>query len=191
MLRGYSYQGSATRRGWADGIGTPGIGAGLKAATSRPGDWTMLLGAFAECLPMSHNRVTLDRSKVDSLGMPQTRIDFAYGENERKLVAHALEEARAMIGLMDAEILSESADVGSGGGAVHEMGGARMGRDPRTSVLDAHNRAHDIANLYVTDGSAMASSACQNPSLTYMALTARAAAHAAEQVKGGALSVPA
>ena len=191
MLRGYSYQGSATRRGWADGIGTPGIGGGLKAATSRPGDWTMLLGAFAECLPQAHNRVTIDHGKVDSLGMPQTRIDFAYGDNERRLVSHALEEAKAMIGLMDADILSESAEVGSGGGAVHEMGGARMGRDPRTSVLDAHNRAHDIANLYVTDGSAMASSACQNPSLTYMALTARAAAHAAEQVKGGMLAVPA
>ncbi|AXB78607.1 FAD-dependent oxidoreductase [Novosphingobium sp. P6W] len=191
MLRGYSYQGGATRRGWADGIGTPGVGAELKARTSSPGDWTMLLGAFAECLPMENNRVTIDPNKMDSLGMPQTRIEFAYGENERKLVAHALTEAKAMVGLMDAEIISESADVGSGGGAVHEMGGARMGHDPRTSVLNAHNQAHDIANLFVTDGSAMASSACQNPSLTYMALTARAAAYAAQALTNGALAVSA
>ncbi|KAG5731668.1 hypothetical protein E4T56_gene20997, partial [Termitomyces sp. T112] len=141
----------------------------------------MLLGAFAECLPYAHNRVTLDYKNLDPFGLPQTRIDFAYGENEARLLAHARDEAKAMLGLMDVDILAESADPGPGGSAVHEMGGARMGHDPATSVLNAHNQAHDIANLFITDGAAMASSACQNPSLTYMGLTARAAAYAAEQ----------
>lgn len=185
LLRGYSYQGGATRRGWADSINQAGLGAELKAQASQPGDWTMLLGAFAECLPYAHNRVTLDYKNLDPFGLPQTRIDFAYGENEARLLAHARDEAKAMLGLMDVDILAESADPEPGGSAVHEMGGARMGHDPATSVLNAHNQAHDIANLFITDGAAMASSACQNPSLTYMALTARAAAYAAEQVKSG------
>ena len=164
----------------------PALGAKeLKAQASQPGDWTMLLGAFAECLPYADNRVTLDYKNLDPFGLAQTRIEFSYGANESRLLAHARDEAKAMLGLMDADILSASADPGQGGTAVHEMGGARMGRDPATSVLNAHNQAHDIANLFVTDGAAMSSSACQNPSLTYMALTARAAAFAAEQVKSG------
>lgn len=187
LLRGYSYQGQASRRGWSEAIGKAGLGGDLTAQSEHPGSWTMLLGAFAECLPVESNRITLDHSKTDPLGMPQTRIDFAYGANERKLLAHALTEAKAMLALMNAEILVETAEPGLGGTAVHEMGGARMGRDPRTSVLNAHNQAHDIANLFVTDGAAMASSACQNPSLTYMTLTARAAAFAAQQVKDGVL----
>ncbi|WP_313807050.1 GMC family oxidoreductase [Sphingobium sp.] len=187
LLRGYSYQGNATRRGWADGIGLPGMGKALKHDVGHAGDWTILLGAFAECLPVASNRVTLDHMNRDPFGLPQTKIEFAYGDNERKLLAHALQEAKAMLALMNAEILSETAEPGPPGGAVHEMGGARMGRDPTTSVLNAHNQTHDIENLFVTDGAAMASSACQNPSLTYMALTARAAAFAANQLKTGAL----
>ncbi|CAN5153254.1 GMC family oxidoreductase [soil metagenome] len=187
LLRGYSYQGLAYRRGWNQAIGEAGTGAALKERLEHPGEWNMLLGGFAECLPAESNRVTLDMKNLDPFGLPQTRIDFAYGQNERDLLAHALEEAKAMLALMKAEVISQSAEPGLGGTAVHEMGGARMGRDPGTSVLNAHNQAHDIPNLFVTDGAAMASTACQNPSLTYMALTARAAAFAADQVKQGAL----
>jgi choline dehydrogenase-like flavoprotein len=186
LLRGYSYQGGASRRGWADKIGTPGLGDGFKVGAQRPGDWVMMLGAFAECLPRAENRITLDSQK-DPLGLPQTRIEFAYGDNEHKLLADALAEAKKMLALVDAEILKESVDPGPGGNAVHEMGGARMGADPTQSVLNKHNQAHDVANLFLTDGAAMASSACQNPSLTYMAFTARAAAYAADQLKAGAL----
>ncbi|WP_326522996.1 GMC family oxidoreductase [Sphingomonas sp.] len=187
MLRGYSFQGSATRRGWSDHIGKAGTGVALKRGMARPGDWTILLGAFAECLPRAENRVTLDHRNLDGNGLPQTRITFSYGDNERRLLAHARDQAKAMLGLIGAEILTESGDPGGGGGAVHEMGGARMGRDPATSVLNANSQAHGIANLFVTDGATMASSACQNPSLTYMALTARAAAAAAEMLRDGTI----
>ena len=187
LLRGYSFQGSASRRGWPEAIGTGGIGEALKSRLEQSGEWTMLLGGFAECLPAETNRVSLDRKILDPFGLPQTRIDFAYGENERKLLVHAHQEAKAMLALLNAEILAESVDPAQGGNAVHEMGGARMGKDPASSVLNAHNQAHDIPNLFVTDGAAMASTACQNPSLTYMALTARAAAFAAEQVRAGAI----
>lgn len=187
LLRGYSYQGSVVRRGWADGIGTPGIGTALKDRLAHPGDWIATLGGFAECLPRADNRVLLDRVQRDAFGLPQTRIEFSYGANEHRLLAHALQEAKAMLGLIDAEILSESTDPGPGGGAVHEMGGARMGRDPAQSVVNAVNQAHGVANLFITDGAAMASSACQNPSLTYMMLTARAAANAVDMLKTHAI----
>ncbi len=183
MLRGYSYQGGATRLGWADNLGAPGLGQGLVDSTAKLGRWSLLLGAFAECLPRADNRITLSTNARDQYGMPLTHIDFSYGENEHKLLRHALAEAKAMIAPLNATITNESIDPGSGGGAVHEMGGARMGADPRESVVDAFNRLHDVDNLFVTDGAAMSSTACQNPSLTYMAFTARAAAHAVERLK--------
>ncbi|KQX25011.1 MULTISPECIES: FAD-dependent oxidoreductase [unclassified Sphingomonas] len=187
LLRGYSYQGGAYRRGWARGAAMEGVGKAFKEKLHGPGEWNMLLGAFAECLPRADNRITLDRAKVDAFGIAQTRIDFSYGANERRLLEKAGREAKEMVALLGAQVLSYSEEPGLGGTAVHEMGGARMGKDPTTSVLNAHNQAHDVANLFVTDGAAMASSACQNPSLTYMALTARAAAYAAERIKQNAL----
>lgn len=188
LLRGYSYQGMAFRTGWSRAVGEAGLGDAYKRANRSPGPWHMLLGAFAECLPYKDNRVSLaTNGATDSLGMVQTQIDFSYRNNERKLLAHAHQEARRMIDLMDGEVVSGSAEPGLGGTAVHEMGGARMGRDPATSVLNRYSQAHAVPNLFVTDGAAMASSACQNPSLTYMALTARAAAFAVSQMKTGAL----
>ncbi|SKC05131.1 GMC oxidoreductase [Rhizorhabdus histidinilytica] len=181
--RGYSYQGGAYRRGWARGANRAGVGRAFKQELHAPGEWNFLLGAFAECLPRADNRISLDPTMTDPFGIRQTRIDFAYGDNERRLLAKAGQEAKEMVALLGAKLVSYSEDPGPGGTAVHEMGGARMGKDPASSVLNAHNQAHDVANLFVTDGAAMASSACQNPSLTYMALTARAAAHAAERVR--------
>lgn len=187
LLRGYSYQGMAFRRGWTRGMAKAGVGKALKSELHGPGDWGLLLGAFAEALPRAENRILLDPKHPDPFGIPQTRIEFSYGENDRKLLKHAETQAREMAGLINAEILASSGEPGLGGTAVHEMGGARMGKDPHTSVLNAVNQAHEVRNLFVTDGAAMASSACQNPSLTYMALTARAADAAVGLLKEGAV----
>lgn len=186
ILRGYSFQGMAYRRGWPRGGDRQGIGRVFKHDLRAPGEWTMMLAAFAEMLPVDSNRITLGKA-TDSQGIVQTHIDFAYGPNETKLLAHAQAEAKAMIGVMDAEIMSSSIEPGLGGSAVHEMGGARMGHDPATSILNGHNQMHGVQNLFITDGAAMASTACQNPSLTYMALTARAADFAVARLKQGAL----
>lgn len=187
LLRGYSYQGMAFRTGWSRGVAEAGIGADFKKANRAPGPWYMLLGAFAECLPRKENQIGLAKDgATDSLGIIQTRIDFDYSDNERKLIQHAHDEALKMVSLIGGEVVTQSAEIGASG-AVHEMGGARMGRNPQTSVLNAHSQAHDVPNLFVTDGAQMNSSACQNPSLTYMALTARAAAFAVDQLKSGQL----
>lgn len=185
LLRGFSFQGMAFRAGWPRGFHSAGLGEPFKAGLRRPGEWRMLLGGFAEALPVASNRVTLDPVKVDQYGMPQTRIDFAYSKNDLELLKVAERDAIEMVKLVGGEVLKSSVDPGPGGTAIHEMGGAAMGRDPATSVLNAHNQLHDAANVFVTDGAAMASSACQNPSLTYMALTARAAAGAVDKLKLG------
>ena len=121
--------------------------------------------------------------KTDANGVPQLRIDFSFGDNERKLLADAKKEAAAMLTAAGGKVLFGSDEPNPGGTAIHEMGGARMGRDASTSVLNRFNQAHDVPNLFVTDGAAMASSACQNPSLTYMALTARAADRALDLLR--------
>ena len=185
FLRGYSFQGGAYRAGWARGLAQPGLGANFKAGLRGPGDWKFVLTSFAECLPRAENRLSLEPSKVDRHGAPQLRIEFGFGENEQQALADARREAAAMLTAAGARVLFGSDTPNPGGSAIHEMGGARMGRDPATSVLGAANQAHDLPNLFVTDGAAMASSACQNPSLTYMALTARACDFAVNELKKG------
>ena len=187
FLRGYGFQGGASRTAWLRGAKQAGIGAEMKRQLHRAGPWKILLRAYAECLPRADNRVSLDHGKVDGQGLPQVRISFSYGANERALLADAESEALAMLRLIKADVLSHSAEPEPGGSAVHEMGGARMGRSPKSSVLNANNQVHEIPNLFVTDGAAMSSTACQNPTLTYMALTARASAYAAERLKEGQL----
>jgi glucoside 3-dehydrogenase (cytochrome c) catalytic subunit len=187
FARGYSFQGGAYRAGWTRGKQQAGLGADFKNALRGPGDWKFVLTTFAECLPRHDNRLTLDPKRTDADGAPQLKIDMRFGENERKLLADAKREAAAMIAKAGARVLFGSDEAHPPGSAIHEMGGARMGRDPATSVLNRYNQAHDIPNLFVTDGAAMSSSACQNPSLTYMALTARAAATAADLLADGSL----
>jgi choline dehydrogenase-like flavoprotein len=182
-VRGYSYQGGSLRRAWSRGGKEPGFGKDFKNGLKGPGEWVLVLGAFAECLPRAENRITLADSKVDKYGLKQVRIDFNFSANERTLIRHAHQEALRMVGLMDAEIMMSTDQLGAPGGSVHEMGGARMGRDPRTSVLNGFNQSHDVANLFITDGAAMGSTGTVNPSLTYMALTARAANHAVELMR--------
>jgi choline dehydrogenase-like flavoprotein len=178
FLRGYGFQGAAQRLDWSDRIGTPGIGADLKRRLSTLGPWSMSFWGYAECLPRPENRVTLDPTRVDAWGIPVLHIDAQWSANERALHHDMSVSASEMLDAAGAADIRPAMEPSIMGSANHEMGSARMGRDPKTSVLDAFNRAHDVPNLYVTDGSCMTSSGCQNPSLTYMALTARACDHA-------------
>jgi choline dehydrogenase-like flavoprotein len=187
FTRGYSFQGGAYQSGWPRGATRPGIGKDLKDDLRAPGPWKFALVGFAECLPRAENRITLDPVAKDASGLAQLRIRLKFGDNEHALLADAAEQAKAMLALTGATDILSFASPGPPGTAIHEMGGARMGHDPKTSVLNGHNQAHDIPNLFVTDGACMASSACQNPSLTYMALTARAADYAVTQLGANAL----
>ena len=182
-VRGFGYQGSAQRPGWVRGGAVPGFGAELKAALRDPGPWTMRVNGFGEALPDYDNYVTLDEERTDSYGLPQLRIHCEWKENElamRKEMAEAAAEMLEAGGATRVETYDHYLARGYGepGLGIHEMGTARMGRDPQTSVLNAYNQAHDVPNLFVTDGACMSSSACQNPSITYMALTARAVDYA-------------
>jgi choline dehydrogenase-like flavoprotein len=179
FVRGYGLQGGAGRDGWGRGAGEPGLGADLKARLREPGPWRMTFQGYGECLPRADNRVTLDPDRRDRYGIPELRVDVGWGDNERAMREDYKARAAEMLEAAGCRDVATYDDDGPPGFSVHEMGGARMGRDPRTSVLNAHNQSHDVPNLFVTDGSCMTSSACQNPSLTYMALTARAVDHAA------------
>ncbi len=186
--RGYGYQGGVMRQGWrpmADA--EPGVGAELKERVRHPGPWAIRLSGFGEMLPDPNNRVTLHASKTDEWGIPQLTIDCAHGENDKELGRRMLEDAKAMLIAAGATITAESGKLHPPGLGIHEMGTARMGHDPKTSVLNGFNQAHEVPNLFITDGAAMTSSGCQNPSLTYMAMSARAAYHATEFMKAGTI----
>lgn len=187
FVRGYGFQGEASRSSWQTTSNQPGFGADYKHAMREPAGWTMDLQGFGEMLPVADNRVTLHPTKTDPYGLAQIHLDVRFGENERKMRLDMAASAKAMLeagGCIEVEAFNLDTTVGLG---IHEMGGARMGRDPSTSVLNAYNQCHDIDNVFVTDGACMTSNACQNPSLTYMALTARAADYASRQMKAGRL----
>ncbi len=177
--RGYGYQGSARREPAAP----VGFGASMKQGMRAYGPWKFSMGAFGECLPYKDNRVTLDTAKVDRFGMPLMRFDVRFRENELKMMADARVQGEAMLKAAGLRNVTSSEGEHVPGDAIHEMGGARMGRDPRASVLNGWSQAHDATNLYVTDGAQMASVSCVNPSLTFMALTARATDHAVRALK--------
>lgn len=187
FLRGYSYQGGALQSGWTAAKRDAGLGADFKARATQVGPWRMVLVGFAESLPRASNRLTLDPAKTDKHGMPLLHVAFAHGDNEAKALADAKAEGAKMMEAIGGKVIMGFDKSGAGGSAIHEMGGARMGNDPATSVLNKFSRAHDVPNLFVTDGAQMASSACQNPSLTYMALTARGCDHAVALLKEGKL----
>jgi len=149
----------------------------------NPGPWYFDMGSFSECLPVHNNYVELDRSRTDAWGVPVLKINCAYGPNEKMLLQDAAIAAAEMLAAAGARDIQTFVEADAPGLAIHEMGTARMGHDPKTSVLNAHNQAHDIKNLFVTDGACMASSSCVNPSITYMALTARAADYAVSEMK--------
>lgn len=186
FLRGYGYQGSAYRMNWqAMARLTPGFGAEFKHSLRHPGPWAMNLGGFGECLPRAENRMTLHPTKVDGYGIPQVSFDFRWSRNELDIIEQIQLDAAEMLKAAGAVQVSTYNAEKVGGSAIHEMGTARMGRDPAESVLNGFNQAHDVSNLFVTDGAAMTSSSCVNPSITYMALTARAVDHAVTLMQDG------
>src|SRR5437016_1259964 len=183
LLRGYGFQGGADRAGWGRVASQPGFGVELKRGLHTPGPWHFSFYGFGECLPRPTNYVELDSEKVDAWGIPALRIHCEWSDNERKLLHDMSVTGAEMLEAASAHDVHSFTDDNPPGLTIHEMGTARMGRDPKTSVLNAHNQCHDVKNLFVTDGACMASTACQNPSITYMALTARAAAYAVEAMK--------
>ncbi|NUO38904.1 MAG: GMC family oxidoreductase [Gemmatimonadaceae bacterium] len=181
-LRGFGYQGSAGREGWSRAVAELGVGGAFKDQAAQPGAWTIGGTAFGEMLPNHENKVSLDTSRKDKWGLPVLKIDCATGENERRMrvdMAADMAEMLEQTGVKNVKTYDNQYFPGMG---IHEMGTARMGRDPKTSVLNAHNQVWDAPNVFVTDGSCMTSAACVNPSLTYMALTARAADFAVNEL---------
>ena len=187
FLRGYNIQGDGERQEWVDrSAETEGFGASFKEKIIKPGKWTVWMAGWGECLPYHENKISLDKELTDKWGLPLVKIDFSFKENEKKMMDD--------IQTSSLEILEKAGFRASGfnynkpgGSTIHEMGTARMGKDPNTSVLNEFNQLHKVKNVFVTDGSCMTSSACQNPSLTYMAITARACDYAAKQLKLGLL----
>lgn len=184
-VRGYGFQGSLTRTGGRPRANDAGIGAGLKERARAFGPWSIFISGFGEMLPNPDNRVTLHKTRKDRWGMPIPHIECVMGPNEAKMAKQILADGKAMVEAAGGQVLSQSTEPAEPGLGIHEMGTARMGRDPKTSVLNSFNQAHDVPNLFCTDGAAMSSSGCQNPSLTYMALSARAADHAVQLLKEG------
>jgi len=188
FLRGYSLSGSAMRETWGDFANKDGFGVDFKNAIKKAGSWHFGFNGSGEMLPRYENSVSLHPTKKDKWGMPQLHIECSYSDNEinmREDMADTAAEMLAAIGAKDIVKRNASPTEWPLGLSIHEMGTARMGKDPKTSVLNAYNQAHDVPNLFVTDGACMASSAWQNPSLTYMALTARACDYAVKQLKLG------
>ncbi|WP_369809248.1 GMC oxidoreductase [Oceanicoccus sp. KOV_DT_Chl] len=185
FVRGYGFQGVAFRMGWSASYKAPGFGTALKARLRKPGTWAMALMGFGETLPQKDNCMFLHPSKKDQYGIPQVSFNFNWHNNELKMRKDVSSQAVDMLNAAGATFAFGGDSMEDPGGAIHEMGTARMGRDPETSVLNQWNQAHEVANLFVTDGSAMTSSSCVNPSLTYMALTARACDYAVKQLKAG------
>lgn len=182
-LRGFGYQGGASRNGWGREIAELGIGGDLKDALSEPGPWGIGFTAFAEMLPYHENKISLDKNTKDKWGLPVLAIDCEIKENEKAMRKDMMENAKEMLEIGGMKNVNTYDSGYSPGMGIHEMGTARMGRDPKSSVLNAFNQVWDAPNVYVTDGAAMTSAACVNPSLTYMALTARAADHAVKELK--------
>jgi choline dehydrogenase-like flavoprotein len=184
-VRGFGYQGIASRENWSRDIAEMDIGGAYKDALGEPGKWLFGIAAFGEILPYHENKVTLDKNKKDKWGLPVLAIDAETKENERKMRIDMGEDAVEMLTVAGLKSVAKF-DNGYGmGSCIHEMGTARMGLDPKTSVLNKWNQVWDAKNVFVTDGACMASTACQNPSLTYMALTARAANYAVSELKKG------
>jgi choline dehydrogenase-like flavoprotein len=184
-LRGFGYQGTASRGDWSESVAEMGYGKALKDELLKPGSWQIGVTGFGEFLPYDDNRVRLSETEKDKWGLPQLEFDVEFKENEYNMRKDIKAEIVSMFkaaGFKNVEPYEESSGPGLG---IHEMGGARMGHDAKTSVLNKHNQLHTVTNVYVTDGAFMSSSSCVNPSLTYMAFTARAANHAVEQLKKG------
>jgi choline dehydrogenase-like flavoprotein len=186
-VRGFGYQGGASRQGWNREIAELSVGADFKDALSEPGNWSMGMGGFGEILPYHENKITLDKTKKDKWGLNVLAFDVELKDNEKKMRIDMLNDAKEMLEAAGVKNVSGRDGDGTPGRGIHEMGTARMGRDPKTSVLNGNNQVWDAKNVFVTDGACMTSASCVNPSLTYMALTARAADFAVNELKKGNL----
>ena len=184
-LRGFGYQGAASRTDWTGHIKELTLGKPIKELVQQPGPWKMGILAFGETLPYHDNKMTLNRNLLDVNGLPTVTFDVEWKENEHEMRKDMVADAVEMLEVSDFKIVQPLNMMSYPGQGIHEMGTARMGRNPKTSVLNKWNQVWDAQNVFVTDGAAMTSSACQNPSLTYMALTARAADYAVENLKKG------
>lgn len=184
-IRGFGYQGGASRTSWQRGVAEMGVGKDFKESLIEPGDWTFGMTGFGECLPYQENRVTLNKEKLDKWGQPTLTIDCEFKENEMKMRKDMMADAAEML---ESAGLKEVVTYDNGsfpGMAIHEMGTARMGKDSKTSILNSFNQVWSVKNVFSTDGACMTSAGCQNPSLTYMALTARACDYAVKELKKG------
>jgi choline dehydrogenase-like flavoprotein len=186
-VRGFGYQGAASRQGWSREVAEFSIGGDFKDALTEPGKWTMGMGGFGEILPYHENQVTLDKTKKDKWGLNVLAIDCELKENENKMRQDMLNDGKEILEAAGVKNVDGRIGDGTPGRGIHEMGTARMGRDPKTSVLNGNNQVWDCKNVFVTDGACMTSASCVNPSLTYMALTARAADFAVTELKKGNL----
>jgi len=184
-IRGFGYQGGASRSGWSRNVAEMNFGAPLKEALSEPGPWSMGMTGFGEILPYHENHIKLSKDVKDKWGIPVLEMDAEIKDNEKKMRVDMMNDAAEMLeaaGMKNVTTFDSGYTFGQG---IHEMGTARMGRDPKTSVLNGNNQVWDAKNVFVTDGACMTSAAAQNPSLTYMALTARAAEFAVNELKKG------
>lgn len=182
-LRGFGYQGAASREGWDREVAELSIGGAFKDALCEPGQWTIGMGGFGEMLPYHENKMTLDKENKDAWGLNTISFDAEWKENEQKMRQDMKRDAIEMLESAGVKNVTGFEGDGTIGRGIHEMGTARMGRDPKTSVLNKWNQVWDAQNVFVTDGSFMTSASCVNPSLTYMAFTARAADYAVKELK--------
>lgn len=182
-LRGFGYQGGASRQGWRREIAEMNIGADFKEALTEPGNWSIGITGFGEILPYHENSISLDKSKKDKWGLPVLNMNAEIKQNELSMRKDMMQDAKEMLEAAGVKnVYTYDNDYAPGMG-IHEMGTARMGRDPKTSVLNGNNQVWDAKNVFVTDGACMTSASCVNPSLTYMALTARAVDFAVNELK--------
>jgi choline dehydrogenase-like flavoprotein len=186
FIRGYGLQGKGNRENW-ESKATEGFGIELKAQLETPGKWMISLGGRGEVLPNYENKISLDLQNLDQWGLPLVKVHFEYGSNDLAMMEHMTEASEDILIKAGFNNVGSYRNSPPPGSAVHEMGTARMGRDPKTSVLNKHNQMHDVKNVFITDGSCMTSSGCQNPSLTYMAITARACGYAINQFNSAKL----
>ncbi len=180
FLRGYNYQGSASR---SRVQASDGIGAAFKDALTEPGGWKIGFTSYGECLPYQDNRITLNHAKQDKFGRPVVVVNCEFKDNEKAMHDDMANSAREMFEAAGLKNINITNNISFPGNANHEMGTVRMGRDAKTSVLNGFNQMHEVPNVFVTDGSCMASSSCVNPSITFMALTARACDYAVKELK--------
>ena len=182
-IRGFGYLGGASRAGWGNLQGQDVLGAALKTKAQTPGPWHFSLNGYGECLPYAENRVTLNTSVQDVYGRPTLTVDCSFKANEKAMQQDMANSAAEMLEAAGYKNVTPYVTTSYPGNANHEMGTARMGKDPKTSVLNAFNQVHAVPNVFVTDGACMTSNASANPSLTYMALTARACDYAVKELK--------